>query len=38
MDAIVEHIGEVVGNHAGLRDLDHKAIRNLPLSGTNPES
>ena len=38
MDAFVDAIAEVVYNHEGLRDLDHKAIRNLCLSGTKPES
>jgi len=37
-DNDVDAIDKVVDHHQGLRDLDHKAIRNLRLSGTNPES
>ena len=37
-DNDVDAIDKVVDHHQGLSDLDHKAIRNLRLSGTNPES
>ena len=38
VDAIVDTVDKVADDHEGLRDLDHKAIRNLSLSGANQES
>ena len=38
MDAIVDAINKVVEKHESLRELDHKAIRNLRLSWANRES